>query len=306
MLTIKRTSLPVLLILLGVLACALPAVPPVYTSDGGTSVAQTVESIIHQTENAAGVVDVSSDTPAAPSTSMPAASQTFTLPPPVFTPTSTLSPTPVWTVTPIVPMISVSVPTNCRVGPGKVYDQVGALMVGETVQVYARDPAGNYWYIRNPDSPSQFCWVWGEYATVTGLFTALPVYTPPPSPTPTITPTPSPAFEASYMGVDSCSGWWWVDIKLKNTGLITFKSISMTVTDTNTSTVAASVNDGFTDRSGCDSTSKSNLVPGKNATVSSPQLAYDPTDHKLKITMTVCSSTGLNGTCVTQLMTVKP
>ena len=303
--TILRTSLPVLLILLGVFACALPEIPQVYQSDGGTSVAQTVEAIIHQTAGAADVVEVFSDTPAAVSTSSATAIETFTPAPPTLTLTASPSSTPILTATSPVPMISVSVPTNCRLGPGKAYDQVGALMVGETVQVYARSSLGNYWYIHNPDSPSKFCWVWGEYATVTGYISTLPVYTPPPTPTPTITSTPAPAFDASFTGLDSCSGWW-LDFKLKNNGQITFKSISMTVLDTVTSTVTTSVTDGFTDNTGCSSTSKSTLVAGKSATVSSPQFSYDPSGHKLKTTITLCSNTGLNGTCVTETFTVKP
>jgi hypothetical protein len=202
-------------------------------------------------------------------------------------------------------MISVSVPTNCRIGPGKMYDRVGALLVGETVPVYARDPGGNYWYIRNPDSPSQFCWVWGEYATVTGITSALPVYTPLPSPTPTLTSTPSPGFDPSYVGLDFCSGWW-VDIHLKNTGLVTFKSVSMMVKDTVMSTVVANIADGFTDKTGCNSTFKKTLLPGKVVIVSSPQFGYDPSGNKLKVTITLCSDTGLNGTCTTETLTFTP
>ena len=91
---------------------------------------------------------------------------TFTPLPPTNTPTPTLSPTPIFTFTPLTPQISVSVATNCRAGPGKAYDRVGALLVGEFAQVVGRNPTGNYWYIRNPDSSTGFCWVWGEYATL--------------------------------------------------------------------------------------------------------------------------------------------
>lgn len=306
--TIKRTSLPLLLVLLGIFACALPQIPQVDQNAGATSVAQTVAAIIQQTQAAGqGVVDVSSNTPAAV---MPSA--TFTLPPsltptftPTLTPTSTLSPTPTVTWTPLAPMIRVSVPTNCRLGPGKIYDMVGALLVGEVVQAYARDPGGNYWYIHNPDDPAHFCWVWGEYATVTGLTLALPVYTPPPSPTPTNTATPSPAFTTSYASIDSCTGWW-ADLKLKNTGSVSFRSVSMTVKDTVTSTTVTYMQDGFTDNTGCSSTSKSTLLPGKAVTASAPAFAYDPTGNKLKATITLCSGTGLNGLCVTENFVFTP
>ncbi|HEY6074991.1 MAG TPA: hypothetical protein VIV15_16835, partial [Anaerolineales bacterium] len=159
---------------------------------------------------------------------------TFTLTPepPTLTPTSTLTPTPTLTFTPIIPLISVSVPTNCRSGPGKVYDYRGALLVGEVAEVLARDPTGNYWYIRNPDSAGNFCWLWGRYATITGNSLILPVYTPPPTPTPTFTPKPtftptaSPNFKAAYTSLDTCNGWW-VEVSLKNTGTVTFRSVGI-------------------------------------------------------------------------------
>ena len=228
---------------------------------------------------------------------------TFT---PTFTSTATLTPTLVFTPTPLVPMVRVSVATNCRLGPGKAYALVGALLVGETAQVYARSSAGDYWYIRNPDRSTQFCWLWGEYATVTGLYTGLPIYTPRPSPTPTYTATPAPGFDASYQGLQTCSGKWWGDIKLKNTGSATFRSVSMTLRDTVTSKAATTIRDGFTDLTGCGSTSRSTLVPGKSATASSPQFAYNPAGHKLKLTITLCTNTGLNGLCVTETITFKP
>jgi len=87
-------------------------------------------------------------------------------------------------------MATVSVNTNCRTGPGVVYDLIGALLVGEQAVVVGKYTAGNYWIINNPDS-SGTCWLWGQYATVTGNTAGLPEYTPPPTPTPTSTPTPT-------------------------------------------------------------------------------------------------------------------
>lgn len=93
--------------------------------------------------------------------------------------------------TPGIPMVSVSVNTNCRTGPGRSYDYQGALLVGETEEIVALSTLPNYWYITNPDKPGEFCYLWGEYATVVGETQALPKFTPLPSPTPTNTPTPS-------------------------------------------------------------------------------------------------------------------
>lgn len=98
------------------------------------------------------------------------------------TPTMTLTPLP--PETPSTPYISVSVDTNCRTGPGQVYDYVGALLVGEEAEVVGRESTGRFWYIRNPDNVTSYCWVWDQYATIRGDTSMLPILTPPPTPTP--------------------------------------------------------------------------------------------------------------------------
>lgn len=106
-------------------------------------------------------------------------------------PTDTMVPTLVYTSTPSVPMVSVSVPTNCRIGPGAVYDQVSVLLTGMQAEVVARNAEGTYWVIRNPGGAGT-CWLWGYYATVEGSTGSLPVWDPPPTPTPAATSTTVP------------------------------------------------------------------------------------------------------------------
>jgi len=222
---------------------------------------------------------------------------TFT---PVFTPTETLTPSPVFTFTPIVPQVSVSVATNCRVGPSKVYDRVGALLVGQVSEVVGRATTGNYWYIRNPNQSGGFCWLWGEYATLTGNFATLPMFTPPP------TPTPIPAFEASYNGLDSCTVWW-VDLDLTNTGGISFESISITVRDMDTDIVVSMYMDVFEDLDGCAVSSAADVFgPGATRIVSAPAFDYDLRGHELRATITLCSRNGQNGTCITESIKFTP
>ena len=281
-------SVSVLLVLS--LACTSTAV--VITPDAnmiGTAIAQTLT--LQPLLPATGEATVTTTSTPEPPTVTP----TITL-----TPTVTFTPTPLFTSTPLVPLISVSVPTNCRVGPGRIYDRVGALLVGEVAEVVGRDPTGNYWYIRNPHSGAQFCWLWGEYATLGGNLSGLPIFTPPP------TPTPAPAFTASYAGKDTCVGWW-VDIDLENTGGINFRSVALTVRDTDTDTVVSLYRDDFTDVSGClDSETRDNLQPGSARTISSPPFAYDPSGHRLRATITLCSNPGQSGTCVTEVITFRP
>ncbi len=288
MLTSKRILLSVSSLLIASLACVLPATTS--TPDPNvinTAIAQTVAAMVSKAAPSLAPIITATDTPIF----------TFT---PTLTPTETVTPSPVFTATPLVPQISVSVATNCRVGPGKIYDRVGALLVGEVAEVSGRDPTGTYWLIRNPESGAEFCWLWGEYATVTGNFAGLPMFTPPP------TPTPVPNFIASYGGKDTCVGWW-VDIDLDNTGGVAFESVSLTLRDTVTNTVQSVYSNNFTDIDGClDSETKESLSPGGTRTISSPAFAYDPAGHKLRATITLCSNNDNNGTCITQVITFTP
>lgn len=252
-----------------------------------TAIAQTVVAALTQTAQPG--IPVTGGSPIA----------TITLELPTLSPTVTLSPVPMFTSTPVIPQITVSVATNCRIGPGKIYDRVGALLIGEVAEVFGMDPTGNYWYIRNPDSDG-YCWLWGEYATLAGNLSALPIYTPPP------TPTPVPAFDTSYDGLETCVGWW-VDLKVENTGGISFSSVSITLRDTVNNTVLSMSADSFTNNDGCTgSNTKDVLNPGDKRVVSTPPFNYDPTGHKIRATVTVCSNKAISGTCVSQVIEFKP
>jgi hypothetical protein len=291
-----RKSIPILLsvtVLLTVsLACGLPSIPvtgPTMDANAlGTAIMQTMIVAATQTGAAVLPIDiVSSSTP------------TLTLEP-SLTPSATLSPTPLFTNTPLVPLVMVSKDTNCRVGPGIVYDRIGALMVGETAEVLGRDPTGRYWYIKNPDKNNGYCWLWGEYATMSGNTGVLPVYTPP------ATPTPAPNFEARFDGLESCVSWW-LNIELTNTGGIAFQSISLTIQDMQTDAELSLYAEEFTAKDGCHgSSTKDVLNPEERFTVSTPAFAEDPNGHKMRATITLCSAPGQKGMCVTKVIKFTP
>lgn len=226
--------------------------------------------------------------------------------PPSFTNTpgvtDTPSPTstPTFTSTPETPLVSVSVNTNCRVGPGKVYDWVGALLVGETTEVTGRTQDNKYYYVRNPDVPGGFCWLWANYATTTGNIAVLPIFTPPP------TPTPAPDFTVTYEHLETCVGWDPA-FKLTNTGGITFRSVTVTVKDTDTGTTITTSANFFDKRTGCAIANPINVLqPGDAGWAYASSFAYDPSGNDLTAIITLCDQKDLAGVCVTKTLEFKP
>ena len=221
-------------------------------------------------------------------------------PPAFFTMTpSMLPPPPLATPTPILPSLYISSATNCRVGPGKIYDWVGGAETGTVVEAVARDPDGEYWYIRNPDEPSSFCWLWGYYATPSGNVWALPIFTAMP------TPTASASYTISFSAVDGCVGWV-LEFKVKNTGDVPLKSYSIAAKDKDTGESINISSNEFEERDGC-VTVKSNsaLSPGELGLVTSSDFSNDPTGHKINATITICTEDGLGGKCYSDTLNFK-
>ncbi len=90
------------------------------------------------------------------------------------------SPTPITEDSAII-SVNVSVDTNCRSGPGKVYEYLGVLLVGESAEVIGKKTSYNYWIIDNPTTDEE-CWLWGKYANVEGDTSTLEEYALPPTP----------------------------------------------------------------------------------------------------------------------------
>ena len=298
------TLLLVSVLLLVVQACAPQAMPTTDPNSIDTAIAQTMAAAPTRTTEPEVPV-TGPDTPTATLSPSPEL--------PTETSTALVLPTAIVT-TPTTPEIRVAIPTNCRVGPGVAFDRVGGLQPGQVAEVLGRNETGNYWIIRDPNRTNVTCWLWGEYATVTGNTSVLPIYTPPPTPTPvpTATPaptgTPAPSFGASYDGTESCTGTgWWVDLELQNSGGITFQSMSLIVTDTVTNTVLPLDAGNFVNRNGCNETdTRSNLPPATTRIVSSPVFNYDPAGNRLSARITLCSNPGLSGSCSTQIIDFTP
>ncbi|MBL8103473.1 MAG: hypothetical protein JNM02_13140, partial [Anaerolineales bacterium] len=138
----------------------------------------------------------SGDTTPTPDLVLTVTAQATLLQPGAFTATPGFTSTPgptstaEFTPTPSVPEVTVSTNTNCRTGPGTQYDLVGGLLVGQKAVVVGKNTSTGYWIINNPGQ-SGTCWLWGQYATVSGNTAGLTEYAIPPTPTPSPTSTPT-------------------------------------------------------------------------------------------------------------------
>lgn len=274
-----------------------------------TGIARTLTALAPTSQPGIPVTGDESPTPAATVTVTTA--PTATLVPP--TTTLILSSTPLTlstsTATAIATVggvqIQVSVATNCRAGPGTAYQRVGALQVGQISEVVGRNAAGTYWIIRNPARPSETCWLWGQYATLSGDTNLLAVFTPP---APPATATPAADFDIFYDGLERCTDTgWWVELNVENLGGLTFRSLALTIEDRDTGEELTVRTDGFQNNNGCsESATRTTLTPGSDLVVSSPVFDYDPTGNRLRATITLCSERGRGGTCITDTVNLRP
>ncbi|MFA5873605.1 MAG: hypothetical protein WC832_06540 [Anaerolineales bacterium] len=227
-----------------------------------------------------------------------------------FTFTSSLTPTPTFTLTPTVPMVSVSVQTNCRTGPGQAYDVVGVLQVGKTAEVVGRTSDGGYWIIRNPANPATNCWLWGQYATVTGNTGALPIVTPPPTPTPAFTPTPTASFNMVYSSTKDCGGGLYgIKFQITNNGSVTWESNRVIATDQVTSETKTIDRNNFPNHNdiGCVFISADqNLEAGEVGFTTTTEFGANPAGHSITATIRVCSLDGMAGICLEKTITFTP
>ena len=224
------------------------------------------------------------------------------LPPPSATPpprTSTPSgtPTPASTSTPTAPKIRVSENTNCRSGPAANYDFRGALLVGQVAEVAARSTVANYWYIHNPDRPGDFCWLWGEFATLEGDSSALPAYTPQPSPTPSID------FILYLSGFQPCGADTHVVFTIQNNSGTTFMTGLIQLSDlTNSTELYGPLMDRHPFAPGaadCPPGHGNQLLPGAAAYIIAP-FGELPTGVAARATIKLCTGDYLGGDCLTK------
>jgi hypothetical protein len=268
-----------------------PGVPTLdLTAEGQTQVAEIVASTLEAGTEVANAV---AKTLAALATNTPE-----------FTFTPSLTSTPTFTFTPAVPMVSVSVETNCRSGPGKPYDILGVLQVGVSAEVVGQVSGGGSWIIRLPSNPAIICWVWTQYATVVGNTTGLPFYTPPPTPTPVV------SYTVVFVGVVHCAPDYAFRFSIINNGNLIWESIRITVTDNTVPGVFTHTLDDFRSYNGCVlEQDQQDLAPGETGLVTNVnpgQFPYNPAGHNFTVAFKLCSENGLAATCLEKAITINP
>jgi hypothetical protein len=284
-----RVAIPLGIVILVSSACFFPNNSATQLgSIAQTSAAETVVAAVVQTQLMQ--LTVAPDTPPALAPTLP---ETPTQPA-LSTSTLTLTPEPRLTPTSQKPIITVSKNTNCRTGNAKNYDYVGALTTGEQAEVLARD-SGNYWYVRLPSG--KMCWLWAEYATITGDTSQLPVFTPPPS------PTPAPDFAFSYRGLGIGPGNQCLLFDVKNTGGVVWESFRLEAHNTTQGVGGSITHNDFTnyDQWCASKGGPASLTAGSTGTVHSIiSMPGNPSGNGGTAILTLCSQNGLAGQCLTQ------
>ncbi len=284
-----RIFLIVALLILLSIACNVPIMasqsnqekPPGFVE---TSVAQTMIALDgSQGQDGNGQSDQGDDEAAVTDT-------------PDITETPTLTPTVTDTPTPEVAMIYASGNTNCRTGQGTEFGWLVTLQEGDEAEAVGIDTSGEYWYIRRPDQPNSFCWLWGEYATPSGPYQSLPVYTP--------VPTPTPGFDYIITYIDKggpCGPFYYTQYQIENIGAFTLESWKTTADDhTGGSNPQDLTLDMFRKYSGCSFVNLQNdLIPGESHHLYMLYL-NDPTGHDISVKIKICQEDGLGGDCLTK------
>jgi hypothetical protein len=214
------------------------------------------------------------------------------------------TPSPISTLTPEVPRVSVSIETNCRSGPGTGFDKLGILFVGQTAEVVGRSVYNDNWIIKLPSNPAITCWLWGQYATVVGITSGLPAINPPP------TPTPAGSFNVVYASTGACAfSTYAIKFQIANTGSVTWESNRVTATDQVTSETKEYSWDNFPNYNdiGCALISADlHLDPGESGYTSTMAFSANPAGHSITATFRICSLDGLAGVCLEKTITFIP
>jgi len=124
------------------------------------------------------------------------------------------------------PSVTVSKDTNCRGGPSINYKNITVITVGVALDVVGRHVDGPYVIVDLGDEKE--CWLWLEYATISGDISGLPAYSVPAPPVIAITSTsaPSSPFVLNHYGYNECGNKvYMVVVAVQNNSSEAFQSV---------------------------------------------------------------------------------
>lgn len=99
---------------------------------------------------------------------------------PSNTPLPTDTPLPTATATPAIPIAwPKSVAVNCRYGPGTAWAAVSALQLNVQAEIAGRNAGNDWWYIKDPLNPGDFCWVAMSVTNAAGNLAPIPIVAAP-------------------------------------------------------------------------------------------------------------------------------
>jgi hypothetical protein len=227
---------------------------------------------------------------------LPTATDTEVPDTPTYTPSATASLTPTYTLTP-TPYAYISQNTNCRYGPGSVYDLLHTYLSGQEALLLGKNASEDFYFTQDNNGIAPNCWLWAKYATPVGDTSLLPIFTPPP------TPTPYLDFSFTYKGSDCGAGSCWLWFKVDNVGVLPLESVKVHAKNTVTSATANNVANLF--QTGIMGTDIANIPVSSSGFTHSGQLP-NPGSDKIAVTITVCSQNDLNGICLARNISMNP
>jgi hypothetical protein len=207
--------------------------------------------------------------------------------------------------------ISINDDLNCRKGPATYYPIVAILKKGVTVEAFGRDLNNTYFFVQDPVSGSNGCWILGSFGTITGNLEILPVFTPIPTPRPTYTPTPPPTpFTVSFVGLTQCGTGFAANFSIVNTGKYRLESVRIQNKVAGIDAPFVHLSDYFIQWSkGAEYLRQKELLVGEGGIVSTCQpggFTSDPTGLKVTSKIAVCTGNSLSGICYNQELTFIP
>jgi uncharacterized protein YgiM (DUF1202 family) len=298
-------AIPVVLFLLIASGCSLPsgvAAPVATNPPAGAPNATNPPSAVPLDTQVAILVAQTQTVQAAVANTVQATQAAAATNTPQFTFTPSLTPTLTFTLTPSVPTVSVSVNTNCRTGPGDPYSILGVLNVGQSAEVVGRTVYTDNVVVKL-SSAGPTCWLWTQYATVTGDTSKLPLVNPPAS------PTPAGTFIVAYASTQTCASGYGIKFLITNNGSITWESNKVSATNLNSNVTKTSQYDTFPNYNSANCSlisADDNLAPGENGTTSVFGFGSSPAGHNFTATIRLCSQNGLAGICLEKTITFTP